>query len=105
MRGVDRRIVLGVGFGLALDVLGVLLIFSGSVAAGVAVLVISTIIVLGVVFSRRGGPGGGRHRSGAESAGLGGVYASDAYGDSGGDGGGDSGGFDGGGGGDGGGGV
>jgi len=95
---VDRRIVLGVGFGLALDVLGVILIFSGSVAAGVAVLVISTIIVLGVVFSRRGGSGRGRRRSVGGSAGFGGVYAGDEYGDNGGDGGGDSGGFDGGGG-------
>lgn len=64
MRGVDRRIVLEVGFGLALDMLGVLLILSGSVAAGVAVLVISTITVLGVILSRGGAPGEGRRRAG-----------------------------------------
>ena len=55
-RGRGGRTVLGLGFGLALDVLGFFLIVSGSLAAGIAVLVISTFIVLGILLSRRGGP-------------------------------------------------
>jgi hypothetical protein len=93
------KIVLGVGFGLALDVLGLFLIFSGSVAAGIAVLAISTVIVLGVILARGSGSGRERRRAGGESEHLGGVYAGGAYagyGDNGGDGGGDSGGSGGG---------
>lgn len=65
--------MLGIGLGLALDVLGVLLLVSsGNAVAGVAVLAISTFIVLGVVLSR--GSASGRGDRYAGGGGFGGAW-------------------------------
>jgi hypothetical protein len=61
---MDGRITVGLGVGLVLGGLGGLLLASGYVAFGITILVISTLIVLVFISTRRSGFGGGGYYAG-----------------------------------------
>ncbi len=94
-----NRVFLGLGLSVVVDVLGVALLVFGYVALGVVVLVISTLVVLGFIASRRQSSRPSCSNRGSFYGGTAGSAG--GYGDlnNGGNGSGDGGGFDGGGGG------
>jgi hypothetical protein len=81
------RTAAGLGVGLVLGMLGVLLLFFGYAAFGITILVISTLIVLVFISTRRSGSGGVGYYAG----GLGGAAGEGGDHGNGSDGGGDGG--------------